>query len=86
MVKGYFIDDNYRKVIIAKARRFCKAKNKALATAGTAAANESEFFNRLLDGKTCTVDKFLDVMRWLDGNTPQAKRRTPLKSNGARVN
>lgn len=89
MVNGYFIDDDYRELLRAKVKRYRRATKKALATIGTAAANESDFFDRVLENKgKCTVEKFLHVMRWLDENTPltEAERNASLKESMSNVN
>jgi len=64
------MEKNYRSVLLAKAKKYCKSQNIKTSTLGVRIMNDGNFFKRLESGGGITVDNYLKVSNWFSANLP----------------
>lgn len=66
------MEDDLKEHLLTCAASYCAATGLADSTVGRVVTADGRFFERLRDGKTFTVKKYDDVIRWFSANWPDA--------------
>ena len=75
---------NWRQKLLEQADRWCAATGLSRATLGTKAAGGGRFFERIEQGKGCTVDTYQRVLDWIEADLARLAER-PAAPAGSRV-
>lgn len=62
---------DYRKQILRLADIYANRTGRSTARIATLIHNQGQFFERLEEGKGCTVDTFLKALCWFEANWPE---------------
>lgn len=73
---------DWRHELLEAVDRYCETTGRARSGVGTMVLNDPKFFDRIGEGKGCTVDKYQKVMQWLREQTPPRKKETAHHING----
>lgn len=61
---------DYRKQLLTLSDTFGQATNRSEARVATMAANDGKFFGNMRAGRTCSVDRYLQLKQWFYTNWP----------------
>lgn len=61
---------DYRSRLTTLADRYARATNRSLARVSTLVRNDGKFFDRLKDGRGCTVDTYESSLQWFSDHWP----------------
>lgn len=62
---------DYRIQLCTLAEAYAEATGRSVARVATIVHNQGQFFDGLSQGKACTVDTYMKVLRWFSENWPE---------------